>query len=653
MFLVSKSNTNLVLFIIVLCPLFNLCTCCNIFSSETFETCGVFFEDFQPYTSEQGDFVHELLEHLHLNHKTSPQSVIIKTKLSKKEIHPDIFRSMKYDCYLFVHVNFGNQLLSTIPSIKNPLKSAYQKGLFVIFVKSNAREVLNIDNKTWKAQLARQYRIFVFRVTLTRRNQQNQHGTGRMFVLYKTYFYCPFCKPVLVQLTSSGTTNILSLQLTNFQKNWESSWAKHYKLWLPGHDENFCSHQNVMHLYKKIPRCRLPDMRIQMIVLASGINVTMKSYGSKYYDYTKLPQIFDNDRYHESREHHKLADPILKHYKYLSIVYCFNSGRVSVAETKMWTKYVPTDVWVLLGLRLISSSALYATHSSYNKSAIWGFENFVQWVNSLLKLVRLVLRQSWSHKWKVLGILELLLSFLISAYENSITVSVVVPLVPRPLINTMDLYKNNYTFVVQQYMFSPLYNWLSDEYNTVNHPRVVGVNTFWILSEWLEKYFLKQPNETKYAIVGDLSKHFDFRAVTFVKEKNDTCYHMYPTERAFYPELFYFSFASPLASSLHKGVSWLSALGFLHASQSAEEFRASLLALEYARPLMAKYNKEITYKDLKNRRLQESLITLGNLKPVLYVMLIIIVIANVSAVVEVYSLKIVLLMLPLRSRQRQ
>jgi len=127
---------------------------------------------------------------------------------------------------------------------------------------------------------------------------------------------------------------------------------------------------------------------------------------------------------------------------------------------------------------------------------------------------------------------------------------------------------------------------------------------------------------------------------------------MYPTEEAFYPQPLYFAFASALSSSLSRGVSLLSALGFLRASQNAYEFRGSLIALGYTKPLMVKYNKEIFYKDLKNRRLQESLITLGNMKSVLYVMLILVVSASVSFVTEVYSLKFVLFMLTSRPRQQ-
>jgi len=82
---------------------------------------------------------------------------------------------------------------------------------------------------------------------------------------------------------------------------------------------------------------------------------------------------------------------------------------------------------------------------------------------------------------------------------------------------------------------------------------------------------------------------------------------MYP--KAFFPELIYFAFASPIASSLQSGVSLLSALGFLQAIKNAKNFRTSLVALDYMRPLMAKYNKEITYKYLRRRRVQESMIT--------------------------------------------
>jgi len=640
------SGTDSSLFIAICSLLFNLNACFNIFSSETtFETCGVFLQDFELYTTEQGDFIHEVLEHLRLNQIRS-QSVIIKTKLSKREIHPSIFRSMKYDCYLNVHINFGKKLFSTIPSIKNPLKSAYQKGLFIILVRNNARDMLNADKESWEVQLARQYRIFVFRVQRSRRF--NKHRVKLMFSLYKTYFFCAYCKRGLVRLNFTNTTNILFLKLLHFEKHWEPSLAKHYYQRSRSKDEKLCSKLNVMSLYTmKNKGCQTTDMRIRMIVFASGMNITIKPYIYKHYDKSKPSQIYGHAQYHSGFDRYKYSDPIFRRYASLSIIYCFNAGRVTVAETQMWTKYVPLDVWCLVGLCLILSSILFSSH---DMSVKFLCQDFFLVVNSLFKLGRLVLRQSWSHKWKVLGILELLFSFLLSIYENSITVSVVVPLVQKPFLNTKELNNNNFTFVVQHDQFSKIYKWFSDEYNTVNHPRVLRIEKFQCLCKWLERYFLKPTPETKYAIVGELSKHFNFRAVTFVKQKNDTCYHMYPTEKPFYLDPVYFLFVSAVSSSFHKGTSLLCAVGIARAFENAKEFRTSLEALNYTRPLVAKYSKEVTHKDLKNRRLKESMITLGNLKLVLHLMLILFVSASVSFVLEVSIIKIVLLMLPSRTR---
>jgi len=89
-------------------------------------------------------------------------------------------------------------------------------------------------------------------------------------------------------------------------------------------------------------------------------------------------------------------------------------------------------------------------------------------------------------------------------------------------------------------------------YNTKNNRRVIGVGGFWHLNRWVEKYFLKHQNDTKYAIVGYFANKFQFQAVHFVREKDDTCYQMYPTDNEIYPEAVFFTFTSAIGSSLHK-----------------------------------------------------------------------------------------------------
>jgi len=238
-----------------------------------------------------------------------------------------------------------------------------------------------------------------------------------------------------------------------------------------------------------------------------------------------------------------------------------------------------------------------------------------------------------------------MISTLISIYENSITVNVVVPLIPKPFSSTRELYNNNYTFVVQEANLLRAYNWLSDEYNTVNNRRVLSIRHFSFLSKWLGVYFLNNDNEKNYAIVGYLSKQFHFCAVSFLKEKHSTGHQIYPTEGELYPKPVYLTFASPVASLLYKGSSLLLAHGFTRAFQTAENFRESLTAFNYTRPLVFKYENGITYADLKRNRIKENTITFDNIKSVVYVGIILIISSCVAFVAEVCSKEMVFMML--------
>jgi len=236
-------------------------------------------------------------------------------------------------------------------------------------------------------------------------------------------------------------------------------------------------------------------------------------------------------------------------------------------------------------------------------------------------------------------------SALLCLPENSITVNVVVPLVPKPFLNTRELYDNNYTFVVQTKSYEKSYEWLINEYSTKNHPRVIGIAGFWFYDVWLERYFLKHQSSTKYAMVGVFLKTFQFPAVNFLREKNDTCYQMYPSEKELHPKAFFFGFTSAIGTSVNKGHSLVQALGFPQLAEAAQDFRLHLLALSYTRQLLAKYDKEINHVDLKHKRLKENLITSGNMKTVYYVGLIVIVCSCICFAAEVFSKVIVFMML--------
>jgi len=305
-------------------------------------------------------------------------------------------------------------------------------------------------------------------------------------------------------------------------------------------------------------------------------------------------------------------------------------------------------VWLSLVLfailNLKSSLRTSCSSSSPRSSSITLkliFSNCLLFVNSLLKITGIILRQGFSHDWKLLGAFELLLSIFLSVYENCITVSVVVPLVPEPLSSTKELYELGYTFVVQRASCERVLFYLSDEYNTTNAPRkVLSVNHFkniYFVIEWtwLEKYFFNtESKEIKYAVAGHLTKHFEYQGVRIVREKNDTCYQMFPNEEAFSPEPFYFTFASALASSLQDAVSRLAAAGFTRLIETGVDFNDNMRVTSYANSLVAKHETESGHEE-NDVALMESLIRLGNIQLGFYAGLVVILSASFVFAVEV------------------
>jgi len=359
--------------------------------------------------------------------------------------------------------------------------------------------------ESWYLHDERQYQVFVNRINM---NLDYNPLREKPFDFYERYFFCTFCNGGLVQLNPLYT-RFLFLKLSSFQKIEESFNAIHYYQVFDSSElanEKFCRQTNTMYLYTRKLECQPQVILFHMIVSASGINIPTKPYVSRYYDYKKMPQIFLREQYDKFEEPFKYSSPVFREYEYPSIIYCLNLERATFAETNMWTKvvmkkqflpadlaqsiiycpnryiltkYVPMDIWGLVGLCLVILAILKRTYQKIKFQFL--LENVLQFVSSFLKLIRIFMRQSWRHKWGLLGVLELFLSVLICVYENSITVNVVVPLVPKAFLNTKELYDNNYTFVVQELNFNTVNSWLSKEYNRMNHHKVIEVDNFFFL----------------------------------------------------------------------------------------------------------------------------------------------------------------------------
>jgi len=615
--------------------------CCGNSVLESFETCGIFLQDAEPNSIKRGDIIHQIIKNLQLKHR-KPQCLLIKNELAKREIHPDIFRSMKYDCFFHVHINFGKELFPTIPPFKTPLLSAlYQKASLLVFTETYPHNMFN--GETWYLQHERQYRIFIIRIKMTPHYEKQR---AKPFAFYKAYFFCTFCKGGLVQLSSPITTpDMFSQTIESFEKEWVPEFAEHYMSSVKNqraYDEE-CIKKDVMKMYNQREKCQPNTIIARMIIFASGCNFTLKLI--RHNASLKIPRIAVYSR-KTKFESYTYSSPILRHYDYPSIIYCFNLKRVTIAQTNMWTKYISMYTWALLGLCLLVLSFLNTVQGSVfrNKSFKSLMLNLLLFVNSFVKLMGILSRQSWNHKWKLFGLVEIMFSILIAVYENSITAEVVVPLVPQPFKSTLELFNNNYTFVAQFFpddrIYNRMYSWLSDEYDTKNHPRVLKVHNFANIARWLKKLFLQPVEGKKYAIVGYLSKNYHFRAVKFVREKYHTCYQMYPKERAFIAQPIFFVFKSAVPSSLQKGALFLQAFGFTRAFEASGDFLGYSVALGYARKLANQYGyKGITCKDLKNNRLKESMVILENLRLILYLATTLTLAACVCLVIELITRK--------------
>jgi len=264
---------------------------------------------------------------------------------------------MKYDCYLYMHINLENDLFSTVPSLgDDPISSVfYKNGLFLIYVMRNPFEMFTQESQ--KLQLDRQDRIFVFRFEMAPGFYQN---STKQLELNEAYFFCPFCLSGFVRL-NSVCSNILSLTVSKFQLDWAPEFSNHYYQVYdstPMKNGKFCRQQNAMYMYKRVIKCLHHIMTIQLIVSASGSNFTLEFYPSRYYNYSKIPTLYAHAKSYRTHLHHKYLSPVLSHFEYSSIIYCFNLGRKTIAESDMWTKYVPVNLWGLVVLFILTHAFL-------------------------------------------------------------------------------------------------------------------------------------------------------------------------------------------------------------------------------------------------------------------------------------------------------
>jgi len=92
----------------------------EIFDFSQIQTCGILINDHDKWSHQQQDIHHSIIESAINSNKKYQQSVIIQTKPLLTEAHlPQIFKSMRYNCYVHFHINIEGRTLFSLISREN------------------------------------------------------------------------------------------------------------------------------------------------------------------------------------------------------------------------------------------------------------------------------------------------------------------------------------------------------------------------------------------------------------------------------------------------------------------------------------------------------------------------------------------------------
>jgi len=231
------------------------------------------------------------------------------------------------------------------------------------------------------------------------------------------------------------------------------------------------------------------------------------------------------------------------------ILYCINEDFKLSLNSRMWIISVAWHVWQVILVLLFAIAVVRSLRQSIFKNEHW---SYLDCIISYLELVfRFVLRQSASHFCLLLGLVELLVGLLLAAYENSVTVEILVPESYKPFGSTKDLFENNYTFVTGTADY-PEVGWLKSQYNNVgNHNKWVIVDASFVNQVGDPKlYYWKRKDGRKFAVADNFLSDGLYNAIKLSSYKNHECYKMFPPDEAFGPAPSFYVFDSVIGTDL-------------------------------------------------------------------------------------------------------
>jgi len=573
---------------------------------QSIETCGLFLTSTIRTEGRYRDFLASAIDTIYF-HNPNLQALIIQTASNTNQtLLPHIFKSMRHDCFMDIHFNFEKGIFSSMPNygpddqIANVL---YKINLFLVITVKAPHEYL-FESLDWYLQLGREHKVYVLWLLPENFMQPDPIEKATLF------FFCAFCEIPLVHLLHNA--GVLEVNITTYMKSWK--YAMHYLEFGFEGQYGTCEHINLIQAYDYKVKCELILLEYQLMKEITRLNFTVRA---THYNYVRWPfsSIFIDAQTLIYNEKYNFSMPLLAHYNKRRILYCINQDFKLTVSGQMWIHNVSPYVWLVVVV-IVFASTVVRTLNNVLKNKIKSYFDF--FISYLGLVLRFVVRQSGSHNCVFLGLLELLLGLLLAAYENSVTVEVLAPETHKPFESTKDLYLNNYTFVTINVEY-PEIVWLKKQYNIGNQKRVIVDPNFLITAGILQKYYWKQKDGARYAVLDNFYTDSLYNRIKINTNQNHGCYKMFPPEKPFRPTPTYYVFSTAIGTDFRIAYTHIKPYGFDALVQRVQAFVDKMEAL-HSRRLLDQHDEDWqkTIEAEREKSTKYSIINMASLKPVFY-----------------------------------
>jgi len=552
----------------------------NVKNLENFDPCGlvihypVFSKVHKKYYSNK-NIVTRLTYKPTLRHKYIHMA-IFNYKIGSEDVTlPPIFRSQTYNCHLHVILSNDKDLESYFyfdHVIDGDLKQMVLKNAKLILIQTG---LLRLAHTSINFLYVRNQQMFIFQFPFVKTIFEDKLEQKRLTYTYQSdssgwVYFCTLCDDPFIDLFNGAEKRA---KLALYQRRWRKRYTGHMfqvngKLYNYQKLSLSCGDFKVTSsLIEK--SCHDKEAFVETLIRLSGFNITLTYIVNVDISRLYIPNIYFETINQVVSNSDRLRYRMLQRYSSNKVAYCIYEQSHFTAQRTIWFKHVDFEVWVAMLFFILAFGVLKSIKEI--KSTVNNLQYFLKSsVKNIPIGLKMLLRQSENIKvFPFLIILEISLIFILGAYENFITVELVVPPAEKSFSNITELIRNDYIYLYVNTAVSYSTNtWVEDEFNTKNRKYTQTLlhneNIYSIPA--IKKYFGFKNNGKKFLFSGNDVNDFNrdlLGRINIVLGYKYRCHLMEPKDvQDFQTSPVYFTIESALATDLLQVLSRFMATGF-------------------------------------------------------------------------------------------